>query len=238
MSKNKETYLNKANDCFDNDIFLALFRKGAHEYLENDLLGDLPDSDDTSRLSEICNKKIKNMIKQAIRKEKRTWITKRLPRIAVIVLVVLAICSATVMSVEALRVPFLNLFINSEERKTDIEFNKDQAIVEDESFAVLFEYIPKGYELVSEEIEEQDVSLMYLNSDEETIFIDMYYGGSSISLDTEDAEHGEIKINGEQGFYSYKDGLTMLVFSKNEYVYSITASIELEEVIRIAENIK
>ena len=57
-------------------------------------------------------------------------------------------------------------------------------------------------------------------------------------MDTENAEYGEIMINESRGFYSTKNGSTNLVFTKNGYAYSIIASLDLSEIIKIAKNIK
>lgn len=238
MSKNKETNLNKANDCFDNDIFLALFRKGAHKYLENDLLGDLPDSDDTSRLSEICDKKIKNMIKQAIRKERNKLNIRRLPKIAAIILIVIAVFSTTIFSVEALRVRFLNMFIETQEEVTDITFedseSQNEVLKNDNEPG----YIPDGFKLTSIEEIDNRTTLFYTNNNGDTIDIDRYSTGNNIGIDTENAEYGNIKINGHDGFYSIKNGFATIVFKTDEYAFLVTGNIDISEIKKIAENLK
>lgn len=240
MSENRENKSINDTNRFDDEIFIALFRKGAHEYLENDLIGDLSERKDKmeSGLSEAAEKKIKKMINQAIRKEKNRRIVKRFPRIVAIVLIVIVICSITVMSVEAFRVPFLNLFVRTEEKITDIEFDQDQANDDVDSLTDMFGYIPDGYELTFDDMQEQDTTFIFTNEREESIFINKFNGKGNYGVDTEGAEYDEIMINEYQGFYSIKNGLATLVFTKNGYAYSISASIDLTEIIKIAENIK
>lgn len=239
MIKINDNNANQELNSFEDEIFIALFRKGAHEYLENDLLGELPDKDRSGILefSEIKDKKIKKIINQAIHKEKKMKIAKRLPRIIAIVLVVFAICSITVMSVEALRVPFFNLFVNTKEKITTIEVNQDQ-ISDDNSFKDSFGYIPDGYEMMSEDSQDNTTSFIFTNDNGDSIFIDIFNKEHSAGVDTEDAEYNEIMINAFQGFYSIKNETTNLVFIKNNYTYLILGSIDLEEIIKIAENIK
>ena len=218
------------------DIFMAIFRKGAYEYLE-DGINEFRDFPNFS-LPETGEKKILNLINKQVRKEKVNRILKKLVKIAAIFFIIVTVCTITIISVEALRVPILNLFTYTEEKITDIEFIDNQSNVEGVSFEDCFEYVPEGFELASEEIDGLDASLIYTNMDEESIFIDMYYGGSSLGVDTENAEYGEIIINESKGFYSTKNGSANLVFTKNEYVYSIIANLDLSEIIKIAENIK
>lgn len=237
MNKREETTLNNRADHFDNEIFLALFRKGADEYLENDLLIDGDNIDKESQISEVADKRIQVMIKQAIRKEKSKRAARTMPKILALFLAVLFVFIVAVMSVDALRVPFLNLFVHTEEKITDINFNTEQ-MGEGESFEDVFSYIPIGFELVSEEMQGRDVSLLYVNQAGERIVINIHYDGSDIGLDTEGSHYNKIMIKEQLGFYSSKNGFTNLVITKDGYAYTISSTIKLPEIIKIAENIK
>lgn len=239
MIKINDNNTNQELNSFEDEIFIALFRKGAHEYLENDMLGKLPDQhrNDTHKFSEIKDRRIIKMINQGIHKEKKKRVAKLLPRIIAGVLIALIICSITVMSVEALRVPFFNLFVNTKEKITTIEVDEGQTS-DNNSFADLFEYIPDGYEMMSEDNQDNTTSFIFTNGNGDSIFIDILNKEHSAGVDTEDAEYNEIMTNAFQGFYSIKNGTTNLVFIKNNYTYLILGSIDLEEIIKIAENIK
>jgi len=228
---------NQEFNSFDDEIFIALFRKGAHEYIENDLLGELSDKNDTHRLSEISDKKIKKMVNQAIRKENNRRRIKRFPRVAMIIIIMLAVCSIAAMSVEALRVPFFNLFVNTKEKITTIEINNGEKN-ELDSLEDLFGYIPDGYELESEDIKEQVAAFVYTNENKDSISIYRFLGEGSVSVDTEKAEYSEMIINSNKCFYSVKNGETNLVYVKDGYAYLISGSINLEQIIKIAEKIK
>lgn len=238
MSKIDETNLNLKEEHFNDDIFLALFRKGANEYLENDLHCERPDEENKTTLSEVTDKKINNMIKHAVRKEKGNNAKKIIPKILVFASAICIVFLVTVFSVDAFRAPFLNFLVHIEEEITDIELNKQQDMMEGESYEEEFGYIPEGFELESEEIQGQDVKLLFKNENEEIISIRIYQDDSDIRFDTEESEYHEIMINGQQGFYSTKNGFTNLVFIKQEHAFLIATSIDLTEVMKIAENIK
>lgn len=237
MSKRENRTFNYDADHFDNEIFLALFRKGADEYLEKDLI-DRTDLEKESQFSEDADTKIKNMIKQAIRKEKSKSTKRAIPKIFAFSSAVVIIFLVTVISVEAFRAPFLNFLIHTEEKITDIDINSQQATMEGESFEDTFSYIPKGFELVSEEIQRNDASLLYTNEAGERIVIDIHSDESYSGVDTEGSQYKEIIIKDEPAFYSSKNGFTNLVLPKQEYAYMITSTIKLPEIIKIAENIK
>ena len=240
MIESKINNSNQNNNSFDDEIFIAYFRKQAHEYLENDLVGGLSNIDEKNipTFSETGDEKIKKMIKQAIRKENSRRRIKRLPRVAMIILIVLAVCSVTVMSVEALRVPFLNLFVNTEEKVTNIELDERKTDDQSNNMSDLFGYIPDEYELESEDIQEQVATFVYTNENKDSISIYRFLGEGSVSVDTEKAEYGEMIINSNKCFYSVKNGETNLVYVKDGYAYLISGSINLEEIIKIAEKIK
>lgn len=240
MSRRVDTNSKLNDDHFNDDIFIALLRKGANEYLKNDLSLKQPceEKKGKSNLSEVTDKKIKNMIKHAIRKEKGSKAKKVAPKILVVTSAICLVFFVTVFSVSALRAPFLNFLVHTEEEITDIDLNNQQDMMIGESFEEIFGYIPKGFELESEEIQRKNVRLSFKNENEEIISIKIYQDGSDIRFDTEESEYYEIMIEEEQGFYSIKNGFTNLVFAKDEHAFFIVTSIEFSEVIKIAENIE
>ncbi len=237
MSNKKNNPINDQN--FDDEIFVALFRKGAHDYIENDLLINLPEEkkDTEPGLSALTKKKIEKMIRQAICRERSMRIVKHLPRIAAIALIVIALCAITVMSVEALRIPFLNLFINTKDNITVIDVGEEQ--LSSDNFGELFGYIPEGYELTSENNLEQGMAFIFTSGSKEDILIERYIEEGSLGIDTEAAEFAEVMINeNNQGFYSTKNEEISLIFTKDGYTYFISANMDLSEIIKIAEKIK
>jgi len=71
MSKNYEDDPNNNANHFDDKVFLLLLRKGIHEYLD-DLIENLPEKNSGIKphLSKVTKKKIKRMIRKAIRRER------------------------------------------------------------------------------------------------------------------------------------------------------------------------
>ena len=232
MTKSGNTKNDFVNQL-DDDIFIALFRKGAYGYLEDGLSDDKSDTGD--RLSDSCEKRIMQLVKKEVRREQTGKIIRRLTKVAAVFLIVLVVCAVTIVSVEAFRVPVFNLFIKDNVKSTDISVAPNETVQEHETKTL---YIPAGYELTSTEDLVDTTKYIYFNAEGESIFINRYSLGGSFGIDTEDAETGQIDINGSEALYSVKNGLTSLTFKTNDYAYLIQAPVELSEVIKIAESIR
>ena len=106
----KRSYNENTNICeeLNEDIFMAIFRKGAYEYLEESVneFKDVPNFS----LPETGEKKILNLINKQVRKEKANRILKKLVKITAIFFIIVTVCTITIISVEALRVPVYNFF--------------------------------------------------------------------------------------------------------------------------------
>ncbi len=237
MNKSDDNRYDEIVKRLNDDIFIALFRKGAYEYLEDGLPESHSGSGDT--LSDGSEKSIMRLIKKELRREKTRKAVSKFAKVAAIFVIVLAVCTVTVVSVEAFRVPVFNLFIKDNDESTDISVGKeDPAHISTQENANAPIYIPAGYELSSTEEYADITKHIYTNADGGYIIIGKYGLGSYIGFDTEDAENKKVDINGYEALYSIKKGLIFLSFRTEEYAYLIDSSADVSEVIKIAESIK
>lgn len=226
---------------FDEEIFTALFRKGANEYLKEDFLSDLPPRNEREKVefSETFEKRMKNTINKAIHKEKRKRHVRRLPKIAAAIFILLLVSSFTVYNVEALRVKFIDMFIETKDIVTDIvigeNYSPDGIDVGDMSVP---KYIPKGYKLYSSEVSPNIITLLYKDNNDKYIQVNRYGLGPSVGIDTEDADYGYTTINTYEAFYSVKNGYSNILFETDDYAYQVLGELAFEEAIKIAESIK
>ncbi len=234
MIKSGETNNGRVIDQLNEDIFLALFRKGAYEYLEEQADKDL---DHSETLSESCEQRIMRLIKKENRREQAHRALKTLTKVAVILLIILAVSTITILSVEAFRVPVFNLFIQSSDEFTDISVGEDAPPAAAQEYFTQSIYIPAGYELTATDELVNTIKYFYSDADGGSITISRYGMGSHIGFNTEDAETSTIDINGQECLYSIRDGWVSLFFKTDEYAYLIDGSVELSEVVKIAESI-
>ena len=234
MTKSGNTRNDEIVNQLDDDIFIALFRKGAYGYLEDGLSDDQCDPDDT--LSASSEKRIMQLVKKEIRREQSGKSIRTLTKVAAIFLIVLAVCAVTIVSVEAFRVPVFNLFVNTNDESTDIIVS-DEPNIEDQDYLTKSIYVPAGYELTDTKELVDATKYIYSNAEGQSIFVSRLNLGSFFGFDTEDAETGQVDINGSQALYSINKGFVSLSFKTDEYAYLIQAPVELSEVVKIAESI-
>ena len=234
----EENYSSSLNE----DIFVALFRKAAHEYLEEGLLDEVHDRTESKHhvYSPEFDKRMNRLIRRAIHKERMRRVRKTTLKIAMGFVIFLILSSVVVMSAEALRIKVFNFFIDIQEKATNIEIvdENESSSKENHVSEVLPSYIPEGYELSETEQFNNKRTSFYTNEEGKTIIIRQYDGEAKLGIDTEDADYDVIIINGQTAFYNIKDGLIMLIYKTDEHVFNVVGEISLVEAQNIAKSIK
>lgn len=174
--------------------------------------------DDFEPMPEELKAKYHQLIDQAYKKKRQrnlfSGITKAVSKVAVIALLVFGIASATILSVDAWRVPVLN-FILAE--------SGDQAVVNvgysNSSLKKQFEAIvetvcdnaPQDYSLSETPmIDEMSLLIEMKSSKGKLLNICVSRETSQITLDAEDAEVRELDLNGKQAYLILKNGLKIM----------------------------
>lgn len=163
-------------------------------------------------------------------------------RVASIVVVLLVSAAIVTASVEALRTPVVQFFAEVYERFTQIFVADDTAdlpaAVELEPHALT--YIPEGYEL--DKVEELPTMSRATYKEAETgriiSFVQRQKANFELDVDTEGVVYTEINIGGYLGVTYINKDKTVIVYSDEEYTYTLTALVNLEELIQIAESIE
>lgn len=164
-------------------------------------------------------------------------------RVASIVVALLVSATIVTASVEALRRPVVEFFTEIFQKFTRVSFVDDTPTPPAEE--LVFEprkpsYVPDGYVMIKEE----DLSVMY-----RLTYKDMATGNTIrctqrwkeselLQIDTEGVEYTEINIGNYKGIVYDQKGKTILAFGSEKYVYTLSASINSEELIKIAESIE
>lgn len=157
-------------------------------------------------------------------------------RAAGFILILLAVSIASIFSVSAWRVKFLNFVFDSEKPNTDFQFGdmKGSNYSDDE---LMFGYIPEGFELVKSSSNESSIYLKFENKD-------LYFSfslkniESKIGIDTENGKIEKLTINGYEAVYSENKNINALIWSNGEFAFTIIGDIPKEDIIKIAENFK
>ena len=78
----------------------------------------------------------------------------------------------------------------------------------------------------------------YKNDTDRCMYRQRINSGSVMGINTEQKEYNEIFINNIQAFTFTFDNETCITFTDGEYIFSISGTIDINELIKIAESIK
>ena len=194
----------------------------------------IPDID--VEFSQEHKKKMEKLFKKERQKYRLSIAEVYARRAACVILVIAAVMSLAVFSVEAWRVKFMNFILDADAPNTKISFTEEKK-GEIYSDIVDFDYMPKGFTLEKSEISRRHLNLSF-KCKEIYFQFRMNEGDMYSVLDTEDSAASSLKISGFEGVYITKPDVNMLIWYDGVCTYRITANIEKTEIIKIAENIK
>lgn len=161
-------------------------------------------------------------------------------RVASIMIAILVAATVATISVEALRRPVVQFFTEVFERFTQVFFvddTPDTPLVEMEKRVPA--YIPEGYAVEREEDYGFWYRVTYASETDDIIsYVQRLKESIAILADTENVQHSKIVINEHQGITYESKGFVYVVFSDEQYTYTLSGSFPLDELIRIAKSIE
>lgn len=187
-------------------------------------------------------------LKKNIRHQKqhpRKGTSKLFYRISIALAVLVIVSLTSILTVEAVRIRFLNLMIEVEEKYTTIRLQDENSAaiitLDNESWSGCFRptYIPDGYYLTYEYNKELTKQLTYENEQGKAIHYSQFSSSTSVSLDSENASVMEnIKVNGFDGLLIIKGEHISIAWSDREHIFTVLCSVTRAEAERIAQSVK
>ena len=161
-------------------------------------------------------------------------------RAATIVLAALVSLSVVTVSVEAWREPVWDFFARMYERFTQVAFAddaQDVSHVEMEKRAPA--YLPEGYAVDSERELATIYRIEYRNdAGQSIVYTQCRKDGTNLIADTETVQYTNVTVKGYEGIYYNNKGESVIVFADETYTYTLSAQLEVDELIKIAESLK
>lgn len=148
----------------------------------------------------------------------------------------IVVFAVSVVSVDALRLRFLEWLINIHESHSSLNISNDNNAY---SNMIHADYLPYGYELVNYNNNKNVIELCYSNNID-NIKIRVYLKDFNFNTDNEDISSEEVYINGKKGQYQKKELMSTLLWYDNKNSYWIStndSSISKDEIIKIAQSI-
>ena len=174
------------------------------------------------------------------RKLKRTLLLAA--RSVAIFFIFIVVSAFAISNSKALTAKFLNLFIAENNVSVDFSFSESGTRANSTSDASLFDYIspgylPDGYVLRESNSNESGALSRYFNETEAMLSISRFSLCASHQIDNEDTNIYEIEVLGYPALVLETPDYNFLFFTNDSYEYKITANLDIEELILIAEEL-
>ncbi len=155
-------------------------------------------------------------------------------KIAVIFIALFISINILTLSVEAIRIRFLNYKIEQNEKYTEITFNTDNKYI---SNRVKLMYIPANFKIKKEDISDTSIYLKFEFEDKYfSVSIESIEG--TTQLDTENSEVKSIKLKEWNIMMIQKDNEIIAYWVDNKFAYSIYGNITENDIVNIINNLK
>ena len=220
---------------YRNEIFNIAIKHAGHDILE-EISEETPVSDGLS-FSDKFERKMEEIVRKEARRRRVLSALKITAKVAAVILVVLIVSTGVVFSSEALRLKVMNLFYESDEISTEIDFSGIEPGDIPEGM-VLPGYMPEGYVLT--EVEKTESGLytsIYTNSSDNIIKIEQGNFVAHFSADNENEDAYQAEFMGTEIYVVEHDEMNMVFFNGNYYSFSIWGNIEISELLAIAESV-
>lgn len=207
--------------------------------LEVKFIDTLPREEDLSyEFSKRFQKKMNKLIKQEKRSTFMDSFIKSSKKIAVIFVVTTSILFISTISIEAYRLRFFEVVTKVFQEFTSISFKTDEDVTDMELIKNTPQYIPEGFEILEEDINEYVYRVIYVNMDnEEIVYQQNIISNGEILLDTEGVTPKTMKIGDQKIDYFTNKGVTQLYWNDDLYIYLLISTTGLEKLTKMAESI-
>lgn len=215
--------------------FDALLKRAAEKCMEDDvaLYRSVGTDGSVGKLLSCPEKTKKSNIFYSLRKT---------VKVASLVLVcTLAVTAAVTMSVKAIREKVTSAVVSWFDGYADVEYEAPEEKSPREFIIMMPTYIPDGYELDAEKIDDGSYTCTYTDMNGNSIFYSQFSGMVSTSVDAEDGcTNSLIMLHDNQPaeLFRYDDGRVIIIW-QSEYHFSLYSyNVPVESMIRLAESIK
>ena len=217
---------------FDDDKLKEAVKKVDEYYINS-----LPKNDDIEyQFSKRFQRRMKKLVKQSMKKEnsvRRTFVNKRIAVVFISIFILLA----SSMNVSAVRRAVFEFISYVYEKYTEIIYENSKPITKGEFTPFTPSYIPEGFTISLEDLD-GSVYLEYIKNDDYIIYEQKNKEDVTSHINTEGIKVEDTEINGNPAIYYSNYGVQNLIWHDELYMYSISSTLNKEEVFRIAMTIQ
>ena len=146
----------------------------------------------------------------------------------------IVVFSISVVSVDALRIKFLDWLTNIHSTHTDYNDNVELNRI------FIPSYMPKDYVLQMYTFDDTIITETYVNANDDFITIVINNNNSIYSIDNEETDYEIVEINDNVGIMTNKDGIITIIWNDATHNYFISTndnSLSTNSIIKIAQSL-
>ena len=222
----------------------------ALENYQENWMNNLPSKEELDKTISFSDE-FKTKMEKLIKREKKPYyiyVNTTGKRVAVIVAAII-IAGTLAMSVEAIRKPVVEFFVQTFEKISRVTFAVDENSATESQVKTIpnkilvkyeLPYIPKGFDEIAFQSEDElGIVIEYTDSKNNIIgFNQSLLKGNTLGIDTEGTNTEEIYIGEHKGVFWSNKGYNNILWNNGEYAFMVTGTLPKETILDLARNIK
>lgn len=223
--------------------FEALLQMAVTEADQRDLarLPSNQEMNDAFQPSQRLEKKVEKTLHQRQNARRRRIALRWARNAAVVVLGIWVVFTGALVPVQAVQQAAYSTLLEWKEQFASLFVSSDSSAVTALPEDIQVTYLPEGYTLESHSQSNLDFLNQYKNDLSENLLIEIRLIGNNIQLDldSEYSEYYSIQFDDISALWlQNKTGKNILVYQNDEYLFYIIGTLDLSELIKVAQGIK
>ncbi len=222
--------------------FEALLQMAVTEADQRDLarLPSNQEMNDAFQPSQRLEKKVEKTLHQRQTARRRRTALRWARNAAVVVLGIWVVFTGALVPVQAVQQAAYSTLLEWKEEFTSLFVSSDSAVVTALPEDIQVTYLPEGYTLKSHVQNDLDCIFQYANSSNQLLIqIRLVQNYSQIDLDNEYSGYYTITFDDISALWIQNDSsMNVLIYEKDDYLFYLAGSMDISELIKIAQGIK
>lgn len=222
--------------------FEALLQMAVTEADQRDLarLPSNQEMNDAFQPSQRLEKKVEKTLHQRQTARRRRIALRWARNAAVVVLGIWVVFTGALVPVQAVQQAAYSTLLEWKEEFTSLFVSSDSAVVTALPEDIQVTYLPEGYTLKSHVQNDLDCIFQYANSSNQLLIqIRLVQNYSQIDLDNEYSGYYTITFDDISALWIQNDSsMNVLIYEKDDYLFYLAGSMDISELIKIAQGIK
>lgn len=222
--------------------FEALLQMAVTEADQRDLarLPSNQEMNDAFQPSQRLEKKVEKTLHRRQTARRRRTALRWARNAAVVVLGIWVVFTGALVPVQAVQQAAYSTLLEWKEEFTSLFVSSDSAVVTALPEDIQVTYLPEGYTLKSHVQNDLDCIFQYANSSNQLLIqIRLVQNYSQIDLDNEYSGYYTITFDDISALWIQNDSsMNVLIYEKDDYLFYLAGSMDISELIKIAQGIK